>query len=80
MAEYRYYLIPDAMTRAFPEQFGKQTPTEFFDNIADLEKRYHQLREMPYNNERTWNERACQRSEPQELSAGTARRGCRQSG
>lgn len=40
MAEYRYYLIPDAMTRAFPEQFGKQTPTEFFDNIADLEKRY----------------------------------------
>ena len=30
----------------------------FFDNIADLEKRYHQLREMPYNNERTWNERA----------------------
>ena len=21
MAEYRYYLIPDAMTRAFPEQF-----------------------------------------------------------
>lgn len=58
MAEYRYYLIPDAMTRAFPEQFGKQTPTEFFDNIADLEKHYHQLREMPYNNERTWNERA----------------------
>lgn len=58
MAEYRYYLIPDAMTRAFPEQFGKQTPTEFFDNIADLEKRYHQLRELPYNNERTWNERA----------------------
>ena len=57
MAEYRYYLIPDAMTRAFPEQFEKQTPTEFFDNIADLEKRYHQLREMPYNNERTWNER-----------------------
>lgn len=46
MAEYRYYLIPDAMTRAFPEQFGKQTPTEFFDNIADLEKRYHQLREI----------------------------------
>lgn len=41
MAEYRYYLIPDAMTRAFPEQFEKQTPTEFFDNIADLEKRYH---------------------------------------
>lgn len=38
MAEYRYYLIPDAMTRAFPEQFGKQPPTEFFDNIADLEK------------------------------------------
>lgn len=33
MAEYRYYLIPDAMTRAFPEQFGKQTPTEFFDNM-----------------------------------------------
>ena len=58
MAEYRYYLIPDAMTRAFPEQFEKQTPTEFFDNIADLEKRYHQLREMPYNNERTWNELA----------------------
>ena len=58
MAEYRYYLIPDATTRAFPEQFEKQTPTEFFDNIADLEKRYHQLREMPYNNERTWNERA----------------------
>ena len=41
MAEYRYYLIPDAMTRAFPEQFEKQTSTEFFDNIADLEKRYH---------------------------------------
>ena len=58
MAEYRYYLIPDAMTRAFPEQFEKQTPTEFFDNIADLEKRYHQLREMPYNNECTWNGRA----------------------
>ena len=58
MAEYRYYLIPDAMTRAFPEKFEKQTPTEFFDNIADLEKRYHQLREMPYNNEHTWNERA----------------------
>lgn len=58
MVEYRYYLIPDAMTRAFPEKFEKQTPTEFFDNIADLEKRYHQLREMPYNNERTWNERA----------------------
>ena len=57
MAEYRYYLIQDAMTRAFPEQFEKQTSTEFFDNIADLEKRYHQLREMPYNNERTWNER-----------------------
>ena len=52
MAEYRYYLILDAMTRAFPEQFEKQMPTEFFDNIADLEKRYHQLREMPYNNER----------------------------
>lgn len=40
MAEYRYYLIPDAMTRALPEQFEKQTPTEFFDNIADLKKRY----------------------------------------
>lgn len=40
MAGYRYYLIPDAMTRAFPEQFEKQTPTEFFDNITDLEKRY----------------------------------------
>ena len=53
MAEYRYYLIPDAMTRAFPEQFEKQTPTEFFDNIADLKQRYLQLREMPYNNERT---------------------------
>lgn len=37
MAEYRYYLIPDAMTRAFPEQFEKQTPTEFFDNIADAQ-------------------------------------------
>lgn len=36
MAEYRYYLIPDAMTRAFPEQFGKQTPTEFFDNICAM--------------------------------------------
>lgn len=23
MAEYRYYLIPDAMIRAFPEQFEK---------------------------------------------------------
>ena len=54
MAEYRYYLIPDAMTRAFPEQFEKQTPTEFFDNIADLKQRYLQLRELPYNNERTW--------------------------
>lgn len=43
MAEYRYYLIPDAMTRAFPEQFEKQTPTEFFDNIADLKKRYRPL-------------------------------------
>lgn len=58
MAEYRYYLIPDAMTRAFPEQFEKQTPTEFFDNIADLKQRYLQLCELPYNNERTWNERA----------------------
>ena len=58
MAEYRYYLIPDAMTRAFPEQFEKQTPTVFFDNIADLKQRYLQLRELPYNNERTWNERA----------------------
>lgn len=54
MAEYRYYLIPDAMTRAFTEQFVKQTPTEFFDNIADLKQRYHQLREMPYNNEHTY--------------------------
>lgn len=43
MAEYRYYLIPDAMTRAFPEQFEKQTPTEFFDNIADLKQRYFQI-------------------------------------
>ena len=58
MAEYRYYLIPDAMTRAFPEQFEKQTPTEFFDNIADLKQRYLQLCELPYNNEHTWNERA----------------------
>lgn len=58
MAEYWYYLVPDAMTRAFPEQFEKQTPTEFFDNIADLKQRYLQLRELPYNNERTWNERA----------------------
>lgn len=58
MAEYRYYLIPDAMTHAFPEQFEKQTPTEFFDNIADLKQRYLQLCELPYNNERTWNERA----------------------
>ena len=33
MAEYRYYLIPDAMTRAFPEQFEKQTPTEFFRKL-----------------------------------------------
>lgn len=47
MAEYRYYLIPDAMTRAFPEQFEKQTPTEFFDNIADLKKRYTPLRGNP---------------------------------
>lgn len=36
MAEYRYYLIPDAMTRAFPEQFGKQPPTEFFDNMPEF--------------------------------------------
>lgn len=36
MAEYRYYLIPDAMTRAFPEQFEKQTPTEFFDNMPRI--------------------------------------------
>lgn len=36
MAEYRYYLIPDAMTRAFPEQFEKQTPTEFFDNMQQF--------------------------------------------
>ena len=48
MAEYRYYLIPDAMTRAFPEQFGKQTPTEFFDNIADLEKQGYVLTEEEY--------------------------------
>ncbi len=47
------------MTRAFSEQFEKikRQRNSFFDNIADL-KRYHQLREMPYNNERTWNERA----------------------
>lgn len=49
MAEYRYYLIPDAMTRAFPEQFEKQMPTEFFDNIADLKKRYAPNRPLRYH-------------------------------
>ena len=37
---------------------AKRKLFQFFDNIADLEKRYHQLREMPYNNECNWNERA----------------------
>ena len=57
MAEYRYYLIPDFMSHVFPQQFEEQVPTEFFSNTADLMKRYKQLREMPYNNEYTWNER-----------------------
>lgn len=57
MAEYRYYLIPDFMSHVFPQQFEDQAPTEFFSNTADLMKRYKQLREMPYNNEYTWNER-----------------------
>lgn len=57
MAEYRYYLIPDFMSHVFPQQFVEQAPTEFFSNTADLMKRYKQLREMPYNNEYTWNER-----------------------
>lgn len=57
MAEYRYYLIPDFMSHVFPQQFEEQAPTEFFSNTADLMKRYQQLREMPYNNEYTWNER-----------------------
>lgn len=57
MAEYRYYLIPDFMSYVFPQQFEEQAPTEFFSNTADLMKRYKQLREMPYNNEYTWNER-----------------------
>lgn len=57
MAEYRYYLIPDFMSHIFPQQFEEQAPTEFFSNTADLMKRYKQLREMPYNNEYTWNER-----------------------
>ena len=86
MAEYRYYLIPDAMTRAFPEKFEKQTPTEFFDNIADLKQRYLQLCELPYNNERTWNERArfpyarlvvgIDRQNPDGAVASTRRRRC----
>ena len=58
MAEYRYYLIPDFMSHVFPQQFEEQAPTEFFSNTADLMKRYKQLREMPYNNEYTWNERS----------------------
>ena len=57
MAEYRYYLIPDFMSHVFPQQFEEQAPTEFFSNTVDLMKRYKQLREMPYNNEYTWNER-----------------------
>ena len=57
MAEYRYYLIPDFMSHVFPQQFEEQAPTEFFSDTADLMKRYQQLREMPYNNEYTWNER-----------------------
>ena len=57
MAEYRYYLIPDFMSHVFPQQFEEQAPTEFFSNTADLMKHYMQLREMPYNNEYTWNER-----------------------
>lgn len=57
MAEYRYYLIPDFMSHVFPQQFEAQAPTDFFSNTADLMKRYQQLREMPYNNEYTWNER-----------------------
>lgn len=57
MASYRYYLIPDVMTLAFPERFETQTPREFFDSAADLKRRYVQLREQPYNNEPTYNER-----------------------
>ena len=57
MASCRYYLIPDAMTLAFPERFETPTPREFFDNTADLKRRYLQLREQPYDNEPTYNER-----------------------
>ena len=57
MASYRYYLIPDAMTLAFPERFETPTPREFFDSTADLKRRYLQLSEQPYNNEPTYNER-----------------------
>ena len=57
MASYRYYLIPDAMALAFPERFETPTLREFFDSTADLKRRYLQLREQPYNNEPTYNER-----------------------
>lgn len=56
MAEYRYYLIPDFMAHVSPQQFEAQAPTEFFADIADLTQRYNQLRELPYNNEYTWND------------------------
>lgn len=53
MKDYCYYLIPDMMTREVSELYEKQTPTEFYDSLADLKLRYRQLREMPYNNEQT---------------------------
>lgn len=53
MKDYCYYLIPDAMTREVSALYEKQTPTEFYDNLADLKVRYLQLREMPYNSEQT---------------------------
>lgn len=57
MEIYRYYLIPDAMPRDFPMKFKQQTPIEYYDTVSALKQRYFELRDLPYNNEPTWNEK-----------------------
>lgn len=57
MENYRYYLIADAMTRAFPQKFKKETPFEYYETLSALKQRYLELRDLPYNNEQTWNEK-----------------------
>ena len=56
MENYRYYLIADAVTRAFPLKFKKETPYEYFDTLSALKQRYLELRNLPYNNEPIWDE------------------------